>query len=327
MENKPKLKVAIYWGAACGGCCVSVLDVHEKLFDVVAVADLVFWPIALDIKYHDVEEMTDGHIDVTLFNGAVRNSENERMAKLLRRKSKILVAYGSCAHMGGIPGLANFSTREEIFKRVYLESESTLNPDGKLPRPECDMPEGKLEIPVFYNDVLTLHNVVDVDYYIPGCPPQTERFVEVFMAIATGAELPPKGSVVGARDKSQCDECERKKTDNKLVKKFYRPWEIYDDGETCFLEQGVICMGPSTRSGCGVRCIKGNAPCRGCYGPPPGVSDPGAKMMSSIATMIDEKESEEIGKVIEDIMDPAGTFYRFSLPVALLRKKSIQKEN
>ena len=98
-KEKPKLKLAVYWGAACGGCCVSVLDVHEKLFIVTEHADLVFWPIALDIKYSDVEEMTDGFIDVTLFNGAIRNSENEHMAKLLRQKTKILVAYGSCAHM------------------------------------------------------------------------------------------------------------------------------------------------------------------------------------------------------------------------------------
>jgi len=128
-KEKPKLKMAVYWGAACGGCCVSVLDVHEALFDVVAAADLVFWPIALDTKYADVEKMPDGFIDVCLFNGAVRNSENEYMARLLRLKSKILVAYGSCAHMGGIPGLANFTTKEELFKRVYEESESTVNPD------------------------------------------------------------------------------------------------------------------------------------------------------------------------------------------------------
>ena len=120
---KPKLKLAVYWGAACGGCCVSVLDVHEKLFDVVAAADLVFWPIALDIKYKDVEAMADQEIDVTLFNGAVRNSENEHLAHLLRQKTKILVAYGSCAHMGGIPGLANFHNRETIFERVYDTSE------------------------------------------------------------------------------------------------------------------------------------------------------------------------------------------------------------
>ena len=132
-NEKPKLKVAIYWGAACGGCCVSVLDVHEKLFDVVAAADLVFWPIALDFKYKDVEAMPDNHIDVTLYNGAIRNSENEHIAKLLRQKSKVMVAYGSCAHMGGIPGLANFTTKEDLFKRVYDETESTVNPDKVRP--------------------------------------------------------------------------------------------------------------------------------------------------------------------------------------------------
>jgi F420-non-reducing hydrogenase small subunit len=322
MENsKPKIKLAVYWAAACGGCCVSVLDVHEKLFDVIAAADLVFWPIALDTKYEDVEKMPDNDIDVTLFNGAVRNGENEHMARLLRKKSKILVAYGSCSHMGGIPGLANFSTKEEVLRRIFKESESVINPDNIYPLPEFRVEEGILNLPEFYNDVRSLGQVVDVDYFIPGCPPQTERLLEVFIAIVTGAELPPRGSVIGARDKSQCDDCVRKKTENKKIKKFYRPWEIQDDGVTCFMEQGVLCMGPATRSGCGYRCIKGNAPCRGCYGPPPEVTDPGAKMMSAIASIIDEKDPEDISRVLEDVADPAGLFYRFSLPIALIRRK------
>ncbi len=318
---KPKIKMAVYWGAACGGCCVSVLDVHEALFDVVAAADLVFWPIALDTKYKDVEAMADKEIDLTLFNGAVRNSENEHIAHLLRKKSKILVAYGSCAHLGGIPGLANFSNREEIFERVYQTTESTVNPDKVRPQPVTKVKEGDLTIPEFYNDVRALNQVTDVDYYLPGCPPQTERLVEVFMAIVTGAELPPKGSVVGAWEKTQCDECTRKKTDNKKIREFKRPFEIVDDGETCFLEQGLICMGPATRGGCGYRCIEGNAPCRGCYGPPADVSDPGAKMMSAIGTMIDSNDEKEIEKIVEQIADPAGTFYRFSLPGSILRRK------
>ena len=326
-KNKPKLNMAVYWGAACGGCCVSVLDVHEKLFDVVANANLVFWPIALDTKYADVEAMDDGFIDITLFNGAVRNSENEHMAKLLRQKSKILVAYGSCAHLGGIPGLANFSNKNEIFNQVYHESVSTENPDGIVPQPEFNVAEGKLTLPEFYNDVKTLAQTVDVDYFIPGCPPQTERLLEVFMAIVSGSTLPPKGSVIGAFDKSQCDECSRKKTDNKHIKDFKRPYEIEDDGETCFLEQGVICLGPATRGGCGCRCIEGNSPCRGCYGPPPDVTDPGAKMMSAVATMIDANKPEEIEKIISKLADPAGTFYRFSLPASIFRRKVIIKKN
>jgi len=320
-ESKPKLKLAVYWASACGGCSVSVLDVHEKLFDVITAADFVFWPIALDIKYKDVEEMPDNYIDVTLFNGAVRNSENEHMANLLRKKSKILVAYGSCSQLGGIPGLANFSTKEDIFRRVYEECESTINTEKTRPLSEYKVKEGLLEIPVFYNDVRSLSQTVEVDYFIPGCPPQTERLLEVFTSIVSGDELPPKGSVIGAGIRAQCDECIRKKTENKQIKKFYRPWEISDDGETCFMEQGVICMGPATREGCGYRCIKGNAPCRGCYGPTPGVTDPGAKMMSAIASIIDEKEPEEINRVIDDIVDPAGLFYRFSLPVSLIRRK------
>ncbi len=320
-DKKKKLNLAVYWGAACGGCCVSVLDVHEKLYDIVDAADLVFWPIALDTKYKDVKAMPDGHIDITLYNGAIRNSENQHIAMLLRQKSKIMVAYGSCAHMGGIPGLANFTTKKDLFTRVYETSESTNNPDKVKPEPITKIPEGELEIPVFYNDVVPLDQAVCIDYYIPGCPPQSERLLEVFNAIVEGKELPQKKSVIGALEKTQCDECPRDKTDKKTIKKFYRPWEIEDDGKTCFLEQGVICMGPATRGGCGVRCIEGNAPCRGCYGPPADAPDPGSKMMSAIATMIDSNDPEEIEKIIEGIEDPAGTFYRFSLPDSIIRRK------
>jgi F420-non-reducing hydrogenase small subunit len=319
-KNHQKLKLAIYWGAACGGCCVSVLDLHENLLEVIGAADLVFWPIALDIKYNDVKEMPDGHIDVTLFNGAIRNSENEYMAILLRKKSKILVGYGSCAQLGGIPGLANLSKKKDLMDRIYLDSESTLNPSSIIPQPEYDVPEGKLDLPIFFDNIIPLDKLVCVDYYIPGCPPEPDRLLEVFRIIANNEELPSKKSVVGAYEKTQCDDCTRKKTDNKKIKKFYRPWEIEDDGETCFLEQGVICMGPATRGGCGYRCIEGNAPCRGCYGPPPNITDPGAKMLSSIATMIDSDDPEEIKKIVEDVVDPAGTFYRFSVPASILRR-------
>ena len=319
-QKHQKIKLAIYWAAACGGCCVSVLDLHENLLEVIDAADLVFWPIALDVKYNDIKDMPDGHIDVTLFNGAIRNSENEYMAMLLRKKSKILVAYGSCAQLGGIPGLANLTKREDLMERIYSQSESTLNPKGIRPQPEFDVPEGKLELPIFFENVIPLDKLVCVDYYIPGCPPQPDRLLEVFRIIANNDELPSKKSVVGAFEKTQCDECSRKKTDNKKIKKFYRPWEIEDDGVTCFLEQGVICMGPATRGGCGYRCIEGNAPCRGCYGPPPHITDPGAKMLSAIGTMIDSDDPEEIKRIVEDVVDPAGTFYRFSVPASILRR-------
>ncbi len=103
-----KLKFGFYWAASCGGCEVAVLDINEDILTVLDIAEVVFWPVAMDIKYKDVEAMPDGHMDVCFFNGAIRNSEQEYMANLLRKKAKVLVAFGSCAHTGGIPGLNHF---------------------------------------------------------------------------------------------------------------------------------------------------------------------------------------------------------------------------
>src|SRR5512143_419595 len=157
-----KLKLASYWAATCGGCDVAILDIHEKILDLAAAADIVFWPIAADFKYADVEAMPDGNIDVTLFHGAVRNSENEHLAHLLRAKSKVLVAFGSCAHMGGIPGLANLVGRDEILRAAFLVNPSIQAGNETIPREHTDAPAGELDIPKFYNRVYKLDQVVDV---------------------------------------------------------------------------------------------------------------------------------------------------------------------
>ncbi len=188
--SKPKL--ALYWAASCGGCEVAVLDVAEKILDVAGFFDIVFWPCAMDFKYKDVEAMADGSIDLCLFNGAIRNSENEALAHLLRRKAKVLVAFGSCAMDGCIPGLANLTTREEIFENSYQQTASTQNPEGTRPVPQFAAPEGELDIPKFYESVRTLAQVVPVEYFIPGCPPQPTQILAVMSAIMQGAVLPPR---------------------------------------------------------------------------------------------------------------------------------------
>jgi F420-non-reducing hydrogenase small subunit len=314
-----KLKLAAYWAAACGGCDVAILDVHEKILDLAAAADIVFWPIALDFKYSDVEAMPDGHIDVTLFNGAVRNSENEHLAHLLRAKSKTLVAFGSCAHIGGLPGLANLFTKESIFKRVYHECPSVVNPDKVEPEPKSASPEGDLIIPEFYNTVKTLAQVVDVDYYMPGCPPTPKQVWNVVQAIV-GGQLPPKGSVIGASQKTQCDECPRKRQEKKITA-FKRIATAQPDPDICFLEQGFLCLGPVTRGGCDARCMTSGVPCRGCYGPPDGVIDMGAKAISAIASVIEAKEEAEVERIIQQIPDTLRNFNRFGIPASLIPRK------
>jgi F420-non-reducing hydrogenase small subunit len=307
-----KLKIAFYWAASCGGCEIAVLDVNEKILDIVAKADIVFWPVAIDIKYKDVEAMPDKSIDACFFNGAIRTSENEHMAKLLRAKSKILVAFGSCANDGCVVGLANLWNRETIFQRLYKETPSTKNPEFVTPKTSSKVQEGELKLPEFYDTVKTLAQTVDVDYFLSGCPPPIPCIAQAFEAILSG-NLPPKGSSF-LLNKSICDECPREKKDRNLTE-IKRIYEIEDDLKTCFLDQGVICMGPATRAGCGAQCPKVNIPCTGCDGPGPRVSDQGAAMMSALASIAASTE------VIDQIVDPIGTFYKYSLANSTLRRK------
>lgn len=316
-----KPKAAFYWAASCGGCEISLLAIHEKIVQVAEAVDIVFWPVAIDVKYKDVEAMEDKSIDICLFNGAVRTSENEHLAKLLRRKSKILVAHGSCAHMGGIPGLANFTSKAEIFDRAYIKNPSLDNPKGVVPLTETEVPEGKLTLPEFYEDVKTLAQTVDVDYFMPGCPPAPEQTWRVLEAVLAG-QLPPKGSVIGADELTVCDQCKHT-PQQKAIKEIKRPHEVIIDPDKCILEQGVICMGPATMAGCGAQCTSADMPCRGCYGPPKGVLDQGAKMCSALASIIESDDLEEIKKLIDGMVDPAGYFYRFGLPYSTLRRAKI----
>jgi F420-non-reducing hydrogenase small subunit len=313
-----KLKFAFYWGASCGGCEIAVLDINEKILDVAAMADILLWPVAVDGKYKDIESLPDNTIDVSFINGGVRNSETEHVVKLLRQKSKTVVAFGACACMGGVPGLANQFLKEEILGKVYDTTESTVNPDKIRPQQETKMAEGDLELPEFYDQVYPLDQKIKVDYYLPGCPPTSEWVLKAVEAIANN-QLPPAGSVIGL-DKTLCDECQREKHNERSIAKFYRPHEIIPDTKKCLLEQGIICCGPATRGGCKARCIEVNMPCRGCYGAPPGVVDQGAKMLNAVASLIQANEEEEIDKIISDIKDPLGVFYQFGLPNSLLRK-------
>jgi F420-non-reducing hydrogenase small subunit len=316
--GKPTL--ALYWAASCGGCEIAVLDLHARILDVAEAFDIVFWPVALDFKYDDVRAREDHSIDLCLFNGSIRNSENAEIAHLLRAKSKTLVAFGSCALEGGIPGLANLTTKQDIWHYVYEESPSTVKQNGGVfPQTHSTMPEGAIEIPEMWDTVKSLDQVIEVDYFVPGCPPQPERIWEVIEHIVSGRPLPPKGSVLGAGEKTCCDECPRERKEKKL-KNFYRPFEIVTDPNLCLLDQGIVCMGPATRDGCGALCTKANMPCRGCYGPPPHVTDQGAKMVSALSSVIDAHDPQEIERILDQIADPMGTFYRFSLAHSILRR-------
>jgi F420-non-reducing hydrogenase small subunit len=316
-----KPKVAFYWCASCGGCEEAVVDLNEVVLDVVEAVDIAFWPVALDFKVTDVEALADGELAASFINGAIRTSEQREMVELLRRKSGAVVAFGACAWLGGIPGLANLSSREEILDEVYRASPSSQSGDGTLPQEETDVPEGRLRLPHFDETVRTLDQVIDVDYYLPGCPPPEHLIVDAVMALV-GGTLPEKGSVL-APDVALCAECPRAETkpQDLKVQRFHRPYEIVADPETCLLAQGLVCLGPATRSGCHALCIAANMPCTGCMGPTSRVIDHGAKALSAIASLMETEDREEIAALAEEVVDPVGTFYRYSLPASLLHRR------
>lgn len=325
MTDKPKF--AMYWAASCGGCEIATLNISEKILEVDANFDVVFWPVAMDTKYKDVEAMEDKSILLTLFNGAIRNDENAEMAHLLRRKSKLLVAFGSCATEGCVPALANLSSLQEMVDTAF-STLSTDNPQNLRPQSSYNVPEGELHIPVLLPTVKTLDQVVDVDYYVPGCPPESHQIgavIDTVIAVLEGkAELPTKGSVLGAGTSTVCDECPRARGE-KHIKGFQRIQNVILDPQICILEQGVLCNGPATRSGCGALCPKAGAPCIGCYGPVEGAIDYGARLMTAIASVIDSNDPAEIDRILDTIPDPAGSFYRFSLAGSLLRGARVKE--
>ena len=290
--TKPKL--ALYWASSCGGCEIAVVDIELKILDVADFFDIVLWPCVMDFKYKDIEALPDGDITLCLFNGAIRTSENEYMAKLLRAKSKVMVAFGSCANDGCIPALANFFDKDSIFECVYKDSPSLEESSkGVYPQTKTQMPEGVIEIPEFWNTVKTLNQVIDVDYYIPGCPPQSIQIINAVSAVidilANGKPLPLKGTFLGAGDKTCCDECPRERKEKK-IKKFYRPQEIIPDPNECLLDQG-------------------------------------AKMVSALSSVVDATNPEEAKKILETIADPLGTFYRFSMASSILRRVQTKSNN
>lgn len=321
MSDKPK--VAFYWCSSCGGCEEAVVDLAEKILDVVAAVDIVFWPVALDFKKADVEAMEDGSILAAFVNGAIRTTEQEEMAHLLRRKAKVLVAFGSCAHLGGIPALANLWDREAIFDTVYRTGPSTVNPDGVIPQVATPHDGQWVTLPGFYDTVRALDQVTSVDYYIPGCAP-TPNVIAGAVATLLSGDLPPAGTVL-APDVALCEECPRldTKPQDLTLDRFYRPHEILIDEGTCLLAQGLLCMGPATRAGCGHLCINGNMPCSGCFGPTSRVHDQGGKYLSAIASMLTELDEEAIGDALDTIPDPIGTFYRYGLAGSLLHRRKL----
>ncbi|MBU4555876.1 MAG: hypothetical protein KJ747_03290 [Actinobacteria bacterium] len=280
--SKPRLAHVVLGG--CEGCYVSLLDAGEALLPLLEAVDLVASPLVAE------DDLTD--CDVCLVEGAVTTERDIEKLLQARKASRTLVAVGSCAALGGIGGLRNLSTRTEVLDTALGVGE---RPTG---------------LPALTARVQPISDFVTVDMSVPGCAPETETLLEALTAALEGRDwaLPRR---------NMCDECGRTKI--KLLEhssefvsdSVYAIMELDEiDPEVCFLEQGVICMGPMTREGCGARCTVAGVPCRGCQGPSRPEFEQGGKMVDALAAVLP-------AGAIMFMDDLVGTGYRFSMPISI----------
>lgn len=323
-----KIKTAFLLAGGCAGCEMSVVDLSEKLVDALEHLEIVFWaPTVADVKYQDLEDMPDKSIDLAFVDGMIRNSENLHTVKVLRAKSKVLVALGACATLGGIAALGDLHTKEELFRQAYKDSFSTDNPDDVYPTPEYLL-DGKydLTIPTILDNCSTLDQVVDVDYYVGGCPPHPSFVGKLIGAIVAG-ELPPVGSWLTS-GKAVCDTCKRNPAltgqERLPIGEIKRTIDDRPDPNACLLQQGYMCFGPVTQGDCGASCLNVNIPCRGCGGPIPGIKDFGARCVSTLASsMASEAVAEQF---IEKYNNMAKMFYRYSHTASKLNHRVAEQK-
>ena len=165
-----KPKISSDWMAGCAGCHMSLLDIDERIVTVAELADLRSTPIT-DLKTPD-----ESGVDVGILEGGINNTANEEVARTMRKRCKLLVALGDCAVFGGVPAMRNFFTIEESLRRAYVETEST-DKEGKIPSdPELAKP----------TLVRAISEVVPVDIFVPGCPPDADTIFYVLAELAQG---------------------------------------------------------------------------------------------------------------------------------------------
>jgi len=238
------LKVATLQLCGCSGCHISLLDMGKNLSSLIEERkiELSYSQIILDAK--TLEE----NVDVLLVEGSVSTEYDEELLKKYAALSKKVVALGSCACYGGPQAIANRFNRRSVLKKMFVDS---ANP-RRITVPTVDLP-------AIHEFTCSIDAYVNVDFYVPGCPPEHEILTEFITNVVQGRRAM-------GYDKAVCDECPRERTGESpiQIRRIIDVAEI--DPEKCLVEQGIICMGKMTMSGCGAKCPKANAPCEGCRG-------------------------------------------------------------
>lgn len=230
------VRVAFMQLSSCWGCHQSLLNAHLGLLPILPELEIVYWPAVVDFKHDSLKARPDGDIVVGFIEGVARTKEDTENAKLMRKKCKVIVAIGACACYGSVMGLANLFDKEELVNRKFKETEAITDDDPKEPTEH---------VPGFEEFIVNVKDIIDVDVFIPGCPPTTENIIAAITYLLT---LVGEGPASLNKNSTVCETCN-------LLKK------------GCLLDKDILCYGSITAAGCEEMCPNNGDVCYGCFRP------------------------------------------------------------
>ena len=294
--SQQKIRLNTEWLCDCGGCHVALVDLHEKILEVLDSVAIQKCPVLTDVKeYPDAE--------IGILTGSIRTEHDRHAAIEMRKRCKTIIAFGTCAVYGGLHGAGLAHTREEIMDHVFCKSPTTRT--DFLPTAEVDGLE-KLVTPI--------DEVIDVDFYLPGCPPHPHFIFETLGSLIAGREI-------RARQESVCGGCNRV-MDKSEVDEIRDLASEVADTERCFLSQGFICLGSVTLDRCLAPCPNHGIACTGCAGPTMQIlTEPNRDLRTEVSERMARLTAIPAQKVREQMERSAKTHYAYAMATKMIGEK------
>jgi len=290
-----KARVSVEWLSGCSGCELGIVDLHEKLLEVLDEIELVRIPILMDTKDYV-------KADVGLITGSLRTEHDIHAARAMRDACDAIIAFGTCPVYGGPHSSAYPHTTQELLDGAFLHNPTTRTSEA---------PD---DVPKLLEGNRPLDSEIEVDLYIPGCPPHAAYIFEGLMALLRGHE-PTFGQ------RTVCFNCERtmKKTDVSAIRRAYAG--AYDP-DLCFLSQGCLCFGSVTLDRCMAPCMKVGVPCFSCGGPSqPIILEPQKDVRTEVAVRMAHLTAIPEETIVTEIEHQAKTHFAYAMASPVFRQK------
>lgn len=290
-----KARLSIEWLSGCSGCELGIVDLHEKLLSVLEEVDLVRIPILMDTKAYVEAE-------VGLITGSIRTDHDLHAAHAMRKACKAIIAFGTCAVYGGPHGSSYVHTNEELFAAAFTKNPTTSTQN---------VPD---QVPALLPETRPLDTEIQVDLYIPGCPPHAAYIFEGLIALLRGRE--PK---IGRHN--VCYNCNRvmRKTETTTLR---RAFEGELDPKLCFLSQGCLCFGSATLDRCMAPCPQVGVPCFSCGGPSEAIIlEPPKDVRTQVASRMAHLTKIPHDQIVREIEKQAKTHYAYAMASPVFRQK------